>query len=646
MISRRPPSRPSALAGLVLVFALPIVAGPAQLGAQEAPGWKERSPFRPLDLASPTTLRTGAGLPGPDYWQQKVDYRIDASLDPDTHTLTGSQTIRYHNRSPHALTVLWLKLDANLCHPDSKAQSLAVPPLLFGESVFDFGCRDGTGMTIRRLAAGGRDLSYEVMGTIARVELPHPLPAGARTEVGIDWTLTLPEYGYGRTGRDGTLYQVAQWYPRVAVYDDVSGWNLAPFLGAGEFYQEFGDFEVALTVPDNFVVTATGSIVNPGAVLTEEQRSRLARADRSEDAVAVITESEARSNRNRRASGTKTWRFAAENVRDFAFAMAPDFRWDASAWNGVRIQTFYRPEAELWEEANRMSWVSIRHFSERLFPYPWPHATTVEGPNDGMEYPMITFVPTETTREALYWVLTHEFGHEWYPMIVNSNERLHPWMDEGFNTFIDIESVEVYFEGEPYAEAISRQPLELWAEHAVPGAEQAMALPPDEQHDLFWAAYFKPALMMHLLQHEVLGKERFDRAFREYTHAWAFKHPTASDFIRSMENSTGMDLDWFWRAWVYSTARLDQAVTGVTVTDGGVTEIRLESPGDMVMPAEVRIDYAQGAPETVRLPVEMWKLGPVYTYRVPPGRDVTGVTIDPRAVYPDDDRSNNVWEAD
>ena len=621
------------------LFLFMPTSGAAQ---QEGPGWKVRSPFRPLDLATPNTIRTGAGLPGPDYWQQKVDYRIEAALDPADNTLTGSQTIRYHNNSPHALSVLWLKLDTNLCHPESKSQVLAVPPLLFGDSVFDFTC-DGSGMTLGRVAAGGRDLEYEVMGTIARVDLPHPLPSGARTEVEIEWSMTQPEYGYGRTGRDGTLYQVAQWYPRVAVYDDVSGWNLTPFLGAGEFYQEFGDFQVAVTVPDNFVVTATGTIVNPDAVLTVEQQSRLARADGSEEAVAIITESEARSNRGRSASGTQTWRFEAENVRDFAFAMAPDFRWDASSYDGIRIQTFYRPEAELWEEANRMSWVTIKHFSERLFPYPWPHATTVEGPNDGMEYPMITFVPTETTREALYWVLTHEFGHEWFPMIVNTNERLHPWMDEGFNTFINIESVEVYFEGEPYADAISVQPLELWAEHSLPGVEQAMALPPDEQHDLFWAAYFKPALMMHLLQYEVLGKDRFDRAFSEYTHAWAFKHPTAADFIRSMENSAGMDLDWFWRAWVYSTARLDQAVTDVSVTDDGVTEVRLESLGSMVMPAELQIDFEGGATETLRLPVEMGKLGPVYTYRVPAGREVDAVRLDPRGVYPDDDRSNNEW---
>lgn len=625
-------------------YAVPLfLFMPVPAAAQEAsPGWKVHSPFRPLDLPAPNTIRTGAGRPGPDYWQQKVDYRIEASLDASTHLLNGSETIRYTNNSPDALSVLWLNLDANVCDPSSESQVLAVPPLMFGDAVFDFTC-NGSGMILGRVAAGGQGLSYEVVGTLARVELPHPLRSGARTEIQIDWRWTLPEYGYGRMGRDGTLYQVAQWYPRAAVYDDVSGWNLAPFLGAGEFYQEYGDFQVALTVPDNFVMTATGTLQNPDAVLTREQQSRLALADASEEAVAIVTAAEARANRDRRPSSTKTWRFAAENVRDFAFAMAPDFRWDASSYEGIRIQTFYRPEATLWEEANRMSWVTIKHFSERLYPYPWPHATTVEGPNEGMEYPMLTFVPTETTREGLYWVLTHEFGHEWYPMIVNSNERLHPWMDEGFNTFIDIESVEVYFEGDPYADTISLEPLELWADHSIQGSEQAMSLPPDEQHDLFWVAYFKPALMLHLLQHEVLGKDRFDRAFEEYTHAWAFKHPTPADFIRFMEDAAGMDLDWFWRGWVYSTARLDQAVAAVSVSDSGVTEIRLDNLGDMVMPAELQIDFADGTSETVGLPIQMWKLGPVYTYRVPGGREVTAVTLDPRAVLPDDERANNVW---
>jgi hypothetical protein len=341
-------------------------------------------------------------------------------------------------------------------------------------------------------------------------------------------------------------------------------------------------------------------------------------------------------------SGTKTWRFSARNVRDFGFAMAPDFRWDASSWDGTLIQTFYRPEATLWEEANRMSGVTIKHFSERLARYPWPHATTVEGPNEGMEYPMITFVPRGNSREELYWVLTHEFGHEWYPMLVNSNERLHPWMDEGFNTFIDIGSVQEYFAGQAYADTVDQQPLHLYPGHAIAGQEQAMAHPPDEQHDLYWAAYFKPALMLNLLRTEVLGPERFDRAFSEYTKAWSFKHPTPADFFRSMEDASGMQLDWFWRGWIYTTARLDQAID--RVTSEGETAVHLRNHGTMLMPAELELTFADGGKEIVRLPVEMWKLGPQFVYRVPGERALARVELDPRGVYPDEDRGNNVWQ--
>lgn len=628
------------LLGAVLFVGLVVPPGSA---AQEAKGWRE-SPFRPLDLAAPNTIRTGAGRPGPDYWQQKVDYAIRANLTTDTHQLTGTETIRYHNNSPDTLTFLWLKLDANLCDPSSEATVLDMPPLLFGDAVFDFSCRGGGGMTLERVASGGELLAHDVYGTIARVDLAEPLPPGGIVAVEIAWRWPIPDYGFARMGRDGTLYQVASWYPRVAVYDDVGGWNIHPFLGAGEFYQEFGDFVVALTVPSGYIVTATGTLGNPEDVLTRTQRERWARAQRSEDPVQIVTKEEAEAARNRRARGTKTWRFTAENVRDFAFAMAPDFRWDVSSWDGVLIQTLYQPEATLWEEANRMSWVSIKNFSERLVRYPWQHATAVEGPIEGMEYPMLTFVPQGVAREDLYWVLTHELGHEWFPMIVNSNERLYFWFDEGLNTFLNIGSVEEYFAGEAFGDTIDLQPLHLYERHAIPGQEQPMALPPDEQHDLFWAAYFKPALMLHLLRTEVLGPERFDRAFSEYAKAWSFKHPQPADFFRFMENAAGKDLDWFWRSWVYTTARLDQAIEQVMIgTDTTESEIHLHSRGAMPMPLELALTFGDGATETVRLPVEMWKLGPEFVYRVPGTRALVRVEIDPRGVYPDSERGNNVW---
>ncbi len=647
----RRPLRIVASTGVLGVLGILAAATPA--GAQvtstspeppETAGWTGLSPFRPLDLPAANAMRTGSGRPGPAYWQQKVDYRLRATVDTAGPLLTGSGVMVYHNRSPETLPFLWLKLDANLCDPEGTAARLNQPPLQFGDAVFDFSCVGGDGMTLSRVAIGGVPALVHPHGTTARVELPEPLAPGETVEVELAWSWPLPEYGYGRMGRDRTLYQVAQWYPRAAVYDDLSGWNTEPFLGAGEFYQEYGDFEVELTVPAGYVLTATGTLENAADVLTAEQLERLARADGSADAVAVITKREALEARSRPVSGTKTWRFAAADVRDFAFAMAPDFRWDASAWNGIRIQTFYRPEAVSWEEANRMSWVSIKHFSERLAPYPWPHATTVEGPNEGMEYPMLTFVPGYEDREDLYWVLTHEFGHEWYPMLVNSNERIHPWMDEGFNTFIDIGSVEEYFAGEPYADWISKQPLEEWAAHAVPGKEQPMALPPVEQHDLYWAAYFKPALMLHLLRTEVLGPETFDRAFSEYTKAWSFKHPGPADFFRFMEDASGETLDWFWRGWVFTASRLDQAIEAAYPGSSDAPAwVQVRSRGEMLMPVELKLTFADGSEEVLRLPVEMWRLGPDYVYRLPAGRTLVAAEIDPRRVLPDVDRSNDAW---
>jgi len=514
------------------------------------------------------------------------------------------------------------------------------PPLVFADNIFDFTCSSGGAVRLDSMTATGQPLKYTLYDTTLRLDLPTPLEPGGVFEFKIAWAWLVPEYGFGRMGRVGTLYEVAAWYPRLMVYDDVNGWNNDPFIGPGEFYLEYGDFSVDLTLPAGYLVAATGTLQNPDEVLTREQRSRLNRARRSETPVAIVTAEEARAAAGRQATGTKTWRFKAETVRDFAFAAAPNFRWDASSWDGILIQTFYRPEALPWEEANRMSLATIRHFSQQLGRYPYPHATTVEGHIEGMEYPMITFVPSYESREDLFFVLTHEFGHEWFPMLVGSNERIHVWMDEGFNTFADIASIQEYFAGEAYADTVVTHLHNLYAEHALPGVEQRMDLPPAEQHDLFWTAYQKPAMMLHLLRTEVMGAERFDHAFREYVAAWSNKHPTPADFFRLMEDAGGMDLDWFWRGWIYSTARLDQSIEAVS-DSAGHPIIRLRSRGDMVMPAELRLNYAGGG-ETVRLPVEMWYQGPEFVYRGRRG-NLISIELDPRAIYPDTNRNNNRW---
>src|SRR3989454_6637788 len=293
----------------------------------------------------------------------------------------------------------------------------------------------------------------------------------------------------------------------MVVIDDVHGWNPLPYIGAGEFYLEYGDYDVTLTLPAGFVVAATGSVVNPTLAWTPAQRARLARARSSVQRVEVITKAEATARGAQRTPGNKTWHLRATNVRDFAWTASLDYRWDASDWNGVLIQTFYRPDAAPWEEANAMARFTIKHFSETWGTYPWPQATTVEGLVEGMEYPMLTFVPAIAQREDQFWVLTHEFGHEWFPMMVGSDERRYPWMDEGFNTFIDYGSAEGYFRGTTYGDTVRRELLSAAQISAVPGNEQPLIDKPVEQRDLAWAAYQKPALMLTVLRDAVLGKE-------------------------------------------------------------------------------------------------------------------------------------------
>jgi hypothetical protein len=623
--------------GLLLAW---LALSPVGLWAQ---GWTE-SPFRPLDLPAANSVRNGAGRPGAGYWQQEVDYRIDASLDPAANILRGSARITYRNRSPDSLPYLWMHLEQNMCAPGSVTNQLDQPPLVFLGSTFDFSCKGfAGGLVLERIAAGGSPLEHTVYGTTMRVQMPRPIPPGATFEFEVAWRFSVPPYGGGRMGHDGTLYQIAQWYPRLAVYDDLRGWNHEPYIGAGEFYLEYGRFDVALTVPATYIVGATGTLENPADVLTAAQRERLSRARTSGEPIAVIRRDEAgRASRTRPAAGgTLTWRWSADSVRDFAFAASPDFQWDAVGWDGILVQTLYRPQATLWAEAARMTRDAIRYYSEQWHRYPYPQFTSVEGPIEGMEYPMITFDPAGPAREDLHWVLAHELGHQWVPMLVGSNERLYPWMDEGFNTFIDLANAALYFKGTAYGDSIEVHPLHLYPDHATPGTEQPLMTAPVEVKDLFWVGYQKPALMMQLLRYEILGPERFDHAFREYLSAWAFRHPGPADFFRLMRDASGMDLDWFWRSWVLGTDRLDQAVERIAPESGGVTAIVLVNRGTMVMPAELRLEYRDGQADTFRLPVDMWNQGPRFTYRVRSGRTVVAAELDPRRALPDVDRTNN-----
>jgi peptidase M1-like protein len=606
----------------------------------------DTSPFRALALPTPTRVRAASGAPGPDYWQQEADYTIQATLDTAAQTLTGTERIHYVNHSPDALPFVWVQVEQNLFAANSITYLLNQPPLAFAGGVsFDFTGKGFIGgITIDKFEAGGRALERTTLGTMMRVELATSLPPGAAMDFDVAWHFPVPPYGGGRMGRIGThLYELGQWYPRMVVYDDVNGWNPLPYIGAGEFYLEYGDYDVTLTLPAGFVVGATGAVRNPEQVYTAEQRARLARALASDSAVAIITRAEAVAHRSQRTAGTKTWHFAAPNVRDFAWCASPDYRWDASGYDGIQINTLFRPDAAPWAEANRMARFTIKNFSEQWYPYPWPQATTCEGLVEGMEYPMITFVPALPKREDQFWDLMHEFGHEWFPMIVGSDERRYPWMDEGFNSFIDYGAAEEYFRGTAYGDTVRRELLSAARPAQIVGAEQPMIDKPVEQRNLAWAAYQKPPLMLTVLRDGVLGRPEFERAFRAYIRRWAFKHPQPADFFRTMANESGRDLDWFWREWVFTTARLDQAVDSVASGGRDTTLVFLSNRAQMVLPVTLELRYADGSKETRELPIEMWNLGSHFVYRVTGGKAVVGVTIDPKGILPDVARGNNAW---
>ena len=641
----------------MLAFAF-VIAALQQLPALPAlpPQGGDTSPFRRLNLPAANSIRTGAGTPGPRYWQQRADYVIRATLDTGAQTLSGVATIHYSNRSPDTLRYVWLQLDQNIYRDDSRGTALNPPGARFAGDGFEGGYTIEALTAVRR--AGGQavkkvPLHTTVNGTMMRVDLDQLLAPSAAVTFELAYHFQIPEHGSDRMGREqfpeGWLYELAQWYPRMAVYDDVRGWNTEQYLGQGEFYLEYGDFDVTLTVPRSFVVVSTGTLLNAPEVLTTTERARLAQAVRSDTTVPIITRAEVgpRATRPAGTSPTLTWHFSAKNVRDVAWAAAPNFLWDASGWDGILIQAVYPPEANPdWRSATAYSRHTIKHYSEKWFRYPYAVATNVAGPVGGMEYPMIVFCGDRAGGRGLFEVSTHELGHQWFPMVVGSNERLYAWMDEGFNTFINIYSGMAFY----HDTLEGRGEAQQWAKFARTGRDEASMLPPDRVDPplLGQAAYNKPATGLYLLRHQILDDTtRFDVAFREYIRRWAFKHPTPADFFRSMEDGLGEDLSWFWRGWFYTTAVIDQAVDSVTTLRDSAgapyAAIFLSSPGALPMPVDLRLTFASGSSEKVRLPVEIWFLRNRYVYIRPMPSPLVKVEIDPGAQFPDVRRENNVW---
>jgi len=476
----------------------------------------------------------------------------------------------------------------------------------------------------------------------------------------IDYEFTSPLYGSDRMGveetKNGKVFTIAQWYPRMCVYDDVKGWNTLPYLGAGEFYLEYGDIDITITAPAKHIVVCSGELLNPTEVYTPEQQKRWAEAKNS-DKTVIIRSAEEVTNAASRPAGktTLTWKFKIKNTRDAAWASSSAFIIDAARINlpsGKKSLAIgaYPVESngnDAWGRATEYTKTSIENYSKRWFEFPYPAATNVAGNEGGMEYPGIVFCSWKDKGEALWGVTDHEFGHNWYPMIVGSNERLFAWMDEGFNTFINGISSQDFNKGE------YKQPATNM--HQVAGVLTNSDLEPIytapdglKESNLGILAYFKPGEGLNLLRNQILGVERFDKAFRTYTERWAFKHPTPDDFFRSIENVAGEDLNWFWRAWFINNWKFDQGISKVKYVNGDAKQgaiITVDNLEKMPMPVIVEIKTKGGATVRKSLPVEIWQRNKSWSFKVDTKDEVEKVTIDPDNVFPDLNQTNNVWEA-
>jgi hypothetical protein len=573
--------------------------------------------FRQLEelLPTPNAQRTASGAPGHAYWQQRADYVIDATLDDTKQSLTGAATITYHNASPDALAYLWLQLDPNIfAHGSDNRVTSGIPRATPGANPLDkFPYASLEALLLQEsydsdlkisavTDAAGTALPHTVVKTMMRIDLPAPLAPGAKTTFKVSWSYLINNAkllslrcGYEYFEKDKNyLYEIAQWFPRMAAYNDTMGWQHKQYLGRGEFTLEFGDYLVRLTVPSDHIVSATGVLQNPEQVLTATQRARLKTAATAPKPVFIVTPAEAKAAETGKPTGTKTWIFKADNVRDFAFASSRKFIWDAMGAphhaspdpkQPVMAMSFYPNEAEpLWSKYSTHAIIhTLDIYSKHTFAYPYAVAQSINGPIGGMEYPMICFNgprPTEdgtysrATKYALISVIIHEVGHNYFPMIVNSDERQWTWMDEGLNSFVQTLAEQQWEKDYPSRRAEARDMVGyMTGDGQVPimtNSESIAQLGPN--------AYGKPAVALNLLRETILGRELFDHAFKTYAQRWAFKRPYPADFFRTMEDASGVDLDWFWRGWFYTNDHVDLSLDAVRAYTLDTRDPAIEKP--------------------------------------------------------------------
>ena len=694
--------------------------------------WGQKFEQLGTSLPTPNTYRTASGAPGKDYWQQRADYKIELTLDDVKQQIEGTEAITYFNQSPDPLDYLWLQLDQNFRAQDSETplvteyfmkDSVSAKELFTIQNNFDGGFRID-----KVLDEAGQPLAYFINKTMMRINLEQPLLPGAQMTFQVDWHYKINDRMSlgGRSGYeyfpkdDNYSYTIAQFYPRMAVYDDVEGWQNKQFLGRGEFALSFGNFEVAMTVPEDFIVGATGTLQNPKDVLTSKEQLRFEKAKQSfEDPVIIVTQEEAIQKEAHKKRGKATWTFKADSVRDFAFAASRKYIWDAMAvdLNGKKslAMSYYPKEGNpLWEShSTRAVRQTLITYSRHTIDYPYPVAISVHAASVGMEYPMICFnfgrpeadgTYTDETKWRMISVIIHEVGHNFFPMIINSDERQWTWMDEGLDSFVQSIATKEYDANFPVGRGAPEQIIPYMS------GEQGMLRPimtNSEQILQFGNnAYAKPATALSILRETVMGPELFDYAFKKYAERWAFKSPSPADFFRTMEDASAIDLDWFWRGWFYTTDYVDIGVEEVKhyrmqteeeglekrqisgedkklnteqkrfteevntfvfknteakeyrefknkfneiemkegFADQNFYEVKLANKGGLVMPVIIEWSYADGSTEREKLPAEIWRKNEKEVTKVfVKSKEVVGIVIDPNKETADADTGNNQY---
>lgn len=643
-----------------LLFLLFLLLNGAGVTIAQQSNYDYQKLFSPLFYTyNGNEYRAASGEPGPAYWQNRADYKIDTKLDEAKNEVSATVVLTYKNNSPQQLPYIWLNLDQNLFSDTSRgfAKMPATGRSRYGDASSSF--KGGFNLKSVKVQMGGAETNADYLVTDTRMQIRLAKPVAAKTgeiKIKIEYSYTIPQYGADRTGiletKNGNIYSVAQWYPRVCVYDDIRGWNTDPYLGASEFYLEYGDFDVSITAPSTHVVVGSGEFQNPQEVLTPAELKRYNQAKESDKTVIIRSKDEVANTKLRIQKPELTWKFKIKDARDFAWASSKAFIWDGARMNfpsgkkglAMSVYPIESDGKDAWGRSTEYTKASIENYSKRWLEYPYYSAVNVASNVGGMEYPAIVFCGARAKAASLWGVTDHEFGHIWFPMIVGTNEKRYGWMDEGINTFINRIASEDFNDGEyKQANTDGHRVSYMFGPESEP-----MYTTPDgmKERSIGNLLYFKPGYAMGLLRNHIIGVDRFDYGLRKFITDWAYKHPTPWDFFRSIENSTGEDLAWFWRGVILNNYAFDQAIEKVEYVNGDAKQgalVTIQNKEPLAMPVVVEYTTLSGKTGRKQLPVEIWQNNASWIFRIDVEEELSKVVIDPDRVFPDRNSTNNTW---